>query len=111
MKMRFFNWEQAFKETPTCDDILKKVRNTEIKYWIFQVIFVTITLAGFNILSKTPTSDLEQRAIGFLLLVLGGTHIAVMKIWAHIKLTMYFMIWDRENRLEAEMKKMEAQDL
>ncbi len=109
--MRCFNWAQSFKETPTCDDILKKVRKTEITYWIFQVLCIIITLAGFNILSETPESDLKQRAIGLLLLLIGITHIAVMKLWAHIRLTMYFIIWDRENRLEAEMNKLESEDL
>ena len=111
MSLKFVNWAQAFKETPTCDDILKRVRKTEITYWVFQVICVIITLAGFNIVSNTPVGNMKKLAIGILLLLIGTTHIAVMKIWAHIKLTMYFIIWDRENRLEAEMKKMEAKDL
>ena len=109
--MRFFNWAEAFKETPTCEDILKKVRKTEITYWIFQVLCVIITIVGFNILSETPESDLKQRAIGLLLLLIGITHIAVMKLWAHIRLTMFFIIWDRNNKIDAEIKKLEAQDL
>jgi len=109
--MKFINWAENFKEKPTCDDILKKVRKTEITYWIFQVVCVIITFKGFFILSKTPESDLEQRAIGLFLLLIGVTHIAVMKLWAHIKLTMYYIIWDRNNKIEAEINKLEAQDL
>lgn len=109
--MRIFDWAKTFEETPTCDDILKKVRKTEIAYWVFQAICIIVTLSGFNILSKTPETDLKGRAMGLLLLLIGITHIAVMKIWAHMKLTMYFIIWDRENRIKAEMNKLEAQDL
>jgi hypothetical protein len=34
-----------------------------------------------------------------------------MKIWANIKLTMYFIIWDRNNTIEAEIIKSELQDM
>jgi hypothetical protein len=33
--MRFINWAESFKEHPTCEDILDKVRKTENFYWIF----------------------------------------------------------------------------
>ncbi len=109
--MRFFNWAETFKETPTCDDILKRVQKTEIVYWVFLSLSVCIALWGVEILMNAPENSLKQHAIGLLLAVVGIVNIAVMKLWAHIRLTMYFIIWDRKNRIEAEINKLEAEDL
>ena len=38
-------------------------------------------------------------------------NVVVIKLWAQIKLTMHFIIWDRENRIKAEINKLEAEDL
>ncbi len=109
--MRLFNWAESFKETPTCDDILKKVRKTEITYWIFLSLSVFITLWGLNIIFNAPDDNLKQHAIGLFLGIVGIVNVAVMKLWAHIRLTTYIIIWDRKNRIEAEIRKSEAEDL
>ena len=107
----FFNWAQKFKETPTCDDILKRVRKTEILYWISLVLSVCIAIWGWNILNDAPENSLKQHSIGLLLAIVGIVNVAVTKLWAHIRLTMYFIIWDRKNWIEAEIRKSEAEDL
>ena len=109
--MRFFNWAEIFEETPTCDHILKRVRKTEILYWIFLVLSVCLALWGYNIINNAPENSLKQHAIGLLLAIVGIINVAVIKLWAHIRLTMYFIIWDRENRIKAEINKLEAKDL
>ena len=109
--MRFFNWAENFKEQPTCEDILKRVKKTEIKYWIFLIISVVIALWGINIITNASQNDIKQIAIGLVLTVAGLINIALMKLWAHIMLTMYFIIWDSKNRIEAEIRKSEAADL
>ena len=106
-----FNWAKSFKEQPTCEDILKKVKKTEIKYWIFLIISVVIALWGINIITNASQNDIKQIAIGLVLTVAGLINIALMKLWAHIMLTMYFIIWDSKNRIEAEIRKSEAADL
>ena len=109
--MRFFNWAERFKQTPTCDDILKRVRKTEILYWIFLVLSVCIAIWGYSILKNAPEDNLKQHAIGLLLAIVGIVNVAVIKLWAHIILTMYFIIWDSKNRIESEINKLEAEDL
>jgi len=109
--MRFFNLAKIFKEQPTCEDILKKVRNTEILYWICFLVSLFIAMGGGNIILNAPENDLKEHAWGLFLAILGIVNIAVIKLWAHIKLTMYYIIWDRNNRIEAEINKLEAQDL
>ncbi|MDD5459297.1 MAG: hypothetical protein PHF37_07890 [Phycisphaerae bacterium] len=109
--MRLFNWAQSFKETPTCDDILNKVQKTEIAYWIFLLISVGIAIWGLNVLIDAPDNNLKQHFMGLFLALTGIVNVAVIKIWAHVRLTMYFTIWDSQNRIENEIRKSEIQDL
>jgi len=109
--MRFFNWAKIFEETPTCEDILKKVGKLEKQYWIWLAITVFIAVSGFNRIQHASNDNIKQIAIGVCLVIVGIVNVAVIKLWAHIKLTMYFIIWDRENRIKAEINKLEAQDL
>ena len=109
--MRFFNWAESFKEQPTCEDILKKVRKTEILYWVFILLSVFIAIAGANLIVNAPESNLKQHAWGLFLAIVGIVNIAVIKLWAQIRLTMYFTIWDSKNLIEAEIRKSEAADI
>jgi len=109
--MRFFNWAKAFKEQPTCEDILKKVRKTEITYWIFIVLFVLMTIGGINIIAEAPEGDLKEHVMGLFLALFGIIQITLMKIWAHIRLTTLYLIWDSQNRIENEIRKSQAADL
>jgi len=109
--MRLFNWAQSFKETPTCDDILKRVRKTEILYWVFLVLSISIAICGYNILNNAPEDNMKQHAIGLFMAIVGIVNVAVIKLWAHIIMTMYFIIWDSKNRIKGEINKLEAEDL
>ena len=109
--MRVFNLAKNFEETPTCTDILKRVRNTEIIYWVYAIAFIAVFLAGFSQMTNAPKDDFKQIAIGLFWSLFAMINVAVIKIWIHIKLTMYYIIWDRNNTLEAEIRKSEAEDL
>ena len=75
------------------------------------MLSVGIAIWGYNILRVAPENNLKQHAIGLFLAIVGIVNLAVIKLWAHIRLMMYFIIWDRNNRMEAEMKKLDAEDL
>ncbi len=109
--MRFFNWAKNFEEQPTCGDILKKVRKTEIYYWVFVVISVLIAFGGLGTIEQANEGDMKQIGWGIFLIVLGLVNVGVIKIWAHLRLVMYYMIWDRNHWIEAEIKKNEAADI
>ena len=109
--MRFFNWAEGFKEQPTCEDVLKKVRKAEITYWIFIVLFVFMTIGGLNTIAEAPEGDLKQHVMGLFLALFGIIQITLMKIWAHIRLAMLYQIWDGQNRIENEIRKSQAADL
>ena len=109
--MRIFNWAQIFKDTPTLEDILKKVRKVEITYWIYVLIFAVICINGIGTLSEAPEDNTKQQIEGAFWALFGMINIAVIKIWAYSKINMYFTIWDRNNKIESGINKLEAQDL
>jgi len=110
--MRFFNWAEAFKETPTYDaNIPDKVRNLETGYWIWMLLSVIFLILGIAIVIGAPANNLKLLLIGLFLALDGCINVAIIKIWAHIRLAFYWNIWDRQNRIESEIKKLEAEDL
>ncbi|MCD4830664.1 MAG: hypothetical protein K8R02_02520 [Anaerohalosphaeraceae bacterium] len=109
--MRFFNWAKAFEEKPTCEDILKSVKKTEIIYWMFEVVFVVITIIGVSIFTAASQEDIKQHILGLFISIVGIVNITVIKMWAYVYTSMLYMIWDSQNRLKAELAKMESADL
>ena len=109
--MRFYNWAKNFEEMPTCDDVLKGVRKTERTYWLYAVICVLVVLYGISTMAEAAEDDIKEIAMGLFIAIAGFIYIAIIKLWVNIKLTMYFIIWDRNNTLEAEIKKSELQDM
>jgi len=109
--MRFFNWAKAFEEKPTCKDILKSVRRIEIMYWVYAIILAMITLNGIGMFMDAEPDDIKSHTLGLFIAMVGLVHIAVIKIWANIKISMLYTMWDSQNRIAAEMAKMESEDL
>ena len=109
--MRLFNWAESFKEQPTCEDILNKIQKIERIYWIWLLLSIFVALAGIALILNAPANNLKQHSLGVFLAIDGIIQIALIKIWAHIKLSMYRIIWDSQNRIEAEIRKSEAEDL
>ena len=69
--MRIFNWAEAFKETPTCDDILNKVNKIERIYWIWLLISAFVASGGVMIILFAPANDLKQHCLGVFLAIDG----------------------------------------
>ena len=109
--MRFFNWAESFEEHSTCEEIPKKIQKIEILYWIFLSLSVFICVLGILIMILVPANNSKALFLGLFLAIDGLIQIALIKIWAHIKLSMYRIIWDGKNRIEAEIRKSEAEDL
>ncbi len=107
--MKLFNWAATFEEQKTCEDILGRVRKTEVMYWIYLILLVAVTLGGLNALANSD--DTKGMLFGLFLALVGVINIALIKLWAHIRLVMYYTIWDSQNRLEAELNKSLASDL
>lgn len=109
--MILVNWAEAFEEYKTFDDIEKKVRKIQIQYLIYLLIAVAIGLAGLSYIAQAPEGNIKELAYGICLVVAGIVQVAVVKLWAHMKLITYFLIWERRKWIEDEIKKSEAADI
>ena len=109
--MRLFNWAEAFKEQPTCKNILKKVKTIEIIYWICLLLSCIIAVWGILIILLVPADNTKAQFLGLFLAIDGCIQVSLIKIWAHIKLSMLRIIWDNQNRIENEIRKSQAADL
>ena len=106
-----FNWAKSFEEQPTCEDILNKVSKIEMQYWIGLACAIFMILAGIILIVVAPEHDIKKHNWGVFLAVYGGIILAISEICACVKVWTLKVIWDRQNRLEQEMRKSEALDL
>jgi hypothetical protein len=109
--MRLFNWAETFRDTRTLEDIPALVQKLETQYWLWMAFSILVFLFGFAILVFAPSGDIKSQLIGLFIAVDGGFYWAVIKIWVHIRLATYRVIWDSQNRAAEEMRKLEAADL
>ncbi len=96
--MRLVAWSKAFDAHKTYDEIPAKVRNTEIAYWIGLVFSIGLVLVGVSVMLSAPPDALKQMFLGLFLAIDGAISWAVIKIWVHVRLAMYWIIWDTQNR-------------
>ena len=106
-----FNWVESFKEQPTCDDILNKIRKIEKVYWMLIPVSILFILGGIVILLVAPAGDIKQHCFGVFLAVFGGIILAMTEICTCVKLSTLRVIWDSQNRLEREIRKSESMDI
>ena len=109
--MASFNWAKSFEEQPTCEDILNKVRKIEMQYWIGIACAIFMILAGIILIIAAPEHSIKKHNWGVFLALYGGIILAMSEICACVKVWTLKVIWDRQNRLEQEMRKSEALDL
>jgi len=109
--MASFYWTKEFEDQPTCEDILGNVRKIETKYWIGVACAFFMIIAGIILIILAPSDNIKQHNWGVFMAIYGGIILAMSEICACVKISTLRVIWDRQNRLEQEMKKSEAMDL
>jgi len=109
--MLLVNWAEAFEEPKTFDDIEKEVHSTAIQYWICLLIAIAIVVAGLLYIAKALEGDMIKIAWGICMVFAGIVQVAIVKLWAHMKIITYFMIWERRKWVEDEIKKSEVADI
>lgn len=96
--MRVFAWSKAFEEHTTYDNIPARVRNTEIAYWIGLAFSIGLALVGVITMLSAPSDASKTMFLGLFLAIDAAIAWAVIKIWVHIRLAMYWVIWDAHHR-------------
>jgi len=103
------DWVKAFEDRKIIEDIPREVRKLESRYWS------SICLSGAGIMVGLVlffvASGVKMQLAGVLAILLGNMGIFATKIACQVRLSLFWLVWDSQNRLRAEMDKMAATDL
>lgn len=56
------------------------------------LIAIAIGLAGLRYIAQAHEGDMKKLAYGICMVVAGIVQVAIVKLWAHMKIIAYFMI-------------------
>jgi hypothetical protein len=98
--MRLLGWARVFEERKTVEDIPNRVRNTEVGYWYWMILSIVVSFVGLGIMLSAPEGSLKLMLLGLFIAVDGAIAWAVIKIVTHVRLAMYWIIWDSHHRNE-----------
>jgi hypothetical protein len=91
--MSLVGWSRKFEHYQAVTDVPERVRKTEICYWCWLAVSILVLLAGIGMLARSGQSQ-----VGLLLAVCGVVDIALIKLWAHIRLATYQIIMELQVR-------------
>jgi hypothetical protein len=94
--MSLIGWSKKFEEYERVD-VTARVKKTEQMYWCALVGAICIMVAGIFMMGTSPSP------FGVFLAIGGAIDIALVKLWAHIRLATYQII------LELRLRDKEAQ--
>ncbi len=100
--MTLVGWSKAFEDHKTFGDIPARVRKVEIIYWIGILFSLGLTALGIVVMLSAPSGALKQMVLGLFLALDGAISWAVIKVWVHVRLAMYWVIWDAQKRQNKE---------
>jgi cytochrome b subunit of formate dehydrogenase len=90
--MSLIGWSKKFEQYQAITDVPERVRKTEAVYWCSLIAGVLILVAG--ILMMLSANSL----FGLFLALCGAFDIALVKIWAHIRIATYQIIMELQSR-------------
>jgi len=90
--MSLTGWSKSFENYQAVADVPERVRKTEQWYWCSLVAALLILLAGIAMMNAT------QSLFGLFMAISGVADIALVKLWAHIRLATYQIILELQAR-------------
>lgn len=111
--MRWFNWMEAYRQKPlfTENDILAAVDKLEHAYWPWLIFALTLHTLGFTLMVAGFFLSTRVLIAGGILVLDSSILIATLKIVAHVRLQGLWGMWQAENRLKAELRRIDASEL
>lgn len=91
--MSLVGWATKFENYQVIRDVPERVRKTEVMYWWCLGAAVVMMLAGLAVMCSACCSP-----FGLFLAIGGAMDIALIKIWAHIRLATYQIIMELQAR-------------
>jgi len=90
--MALIGWSKKFTAYQPVTDVPARVRQTEILYWCSLLAATLIMLAGIWMMFSCSSP------FGLFLAIGGAVDIALVKVWAHIRLATYQIIMELKAR-------------
>ena len=90
--MSLIGWARRFEHYQAIADVPERVRKTEVMYWWFLGAAVAVMLAGLALMASS------RPWFGLFLAISGAVDIALIKLWAHIRLATYQIIMELQAR-------------
>ena len=90
--MSLRGWSKRFENYQAVDNVPERVRKTEIWYWCSIAAAVLCMTVGIALMATS------QSLFGLFLAVSGVVNIALVKLWAHIRLATYQIILELQAR-------------
>jgi hypothetical protein len=91
--MSLTGWSQKFEPYRAIDNVPERVRTTEAWYWCGLAFSIILLVIGIGMMLAFP-----QSPFGLFLGVCGAVDIALMKLWAHIRIATYQIIMELQLR-------------
>ncbi len=90
--MSLIGWSKKFEQYQAITDVPERVRKTETVYWCSLIAAVLIMVAGIIMMLSFYS------LFGLFLSLCGAINIALIKIWAHIRIATYQIIMELQVR-------------
>ena len=108
---RAFNWAADFKDPKTCEEILEQVGKTETQYHLTFASLFIVSMVGVCILISARANNTQVLLLGLYMMLVSFIGIVGIIVWTQLRLVMYYLIWDSQKRIEAELRRSRADDL
>lgn len=109
----FTDWVEYLEKPASFEEIKKQLRKNKICYLIFFVLSILIIFIGLGMMFSSNNIKIQLEGL-FIAIVGFGTN-CLIKIWVHIQLAKYKILWEMNKRsetnIEHELRRSEAQDL
>jgi len=96
--MRIQGWARAFQEQDSVEDIPARLRDLEVRYWVWLAVSGLAVLVGAFLIAAAPDVYPKQMFIGLFVAVAGLVGIGAVKLWAAIYLCLYRVLQELRDR-------------
>ena len=90
--MSLFGWSRKFEQYQPITDVPERVRKAETLFWCHFAVAIVIMAVGLILML------MAQSLLGLFLALVGVINMALVKLWAHIRLATYQIIMELQAR-------------
>lgn len=111
--MRWFNWSEAYRQRPvmTGGEMLEAVEKFEHGYWPWLILAVVLHVFGLCLMLAGCFLDTRLLVVGGVMALDGSILNCTLKVVAHTRLQGLQIMMQTENRIQQELRRVDAMEL